>query len=100
MRLTRKRRSSSIRLAAAWSVATDGTVGLPSWPFTWGGEIVTVGWADADPPVRKRMDTHAEIKIRRAVIASARRAKSRFAVFRIAVPITAPERSSPTANFG
>src|ERR1700726_1007530 len=100
MRLTRNRRSSSMRLAAAWSVALEGTVGPPSWPFTWGGEIVTVGWADADPLVRKRMEAHADIKTRRAVIASTRRAKSRFAMFRIAAPIMAPERSSPTANFG
>src|ERR1700680_3408566 len=100
MRLARNRRFSSMRLAAAWSVATEGTVGLPSWPLTWGGEIVTVGWADADPPVRKRMDAHAEIKIRRAVIAATRRANPRFAVFRMAAPIRALERSSPTANFG
>src|SRR5216683_7042836 len=79
MRLTRNRRSSSIRLAVAWSVATEGTVGLPSWPFTWGGEIVTVGWAGADPPVRKRKDAHADSKIRRAAIASPRLANLGFA---------------------
>jgi hypothetical protein len=60
--------------------------------------MVTVGWAGADPQIRKTTDEHAEIKIRRTLIASARLANPRFALSRTAEPITAPERSSPTAS--